>query len=141
MNPNERTTGRMPEMLQDCDRKLSRALSNTPDARLHAREAAAGATGTDTRTCTCHPDDNPPRPCPRKFALSECRAADGVKASVAHQLLGRGDIIQRGDEVLADDTVTWLPLHGWEIGSEWGSNFMPMRRRADGVAPCDGGKQ
>jgi hypothetical protein len=43
MNPNERTTGRMPEMLQDCDRKLSRALSNTPDARLHAREAAAAA--------------------------------------------------------------------------------------------------
>lgn len=33
----------------------------------------------DTRTCTCHPDDNPPKPCPRKFALSECRAAAGVK--------------------------------------------------------------
>lgn len=27
----------------------------------------------DTRTCTCHPDDNPPIPCPRKFALRECR--------------------------------------------------------------------
>ena len=25
--------------------------------------------------CTCHPDDNPPVPCPRKYALSECRAA------------------------------------------------------------------
>lgn len=25
------------------------------------------------RPCTCHPDDNPPRPCPQKFALSECR--------------------------------------------------------------------
>jgi hypothetical protein len=33
----------------------------------------------DARTCTCHPDDNPPKPCPRKFALSECRAASGVK--------------------------------------------------------------
>jgi len=30
-----------PEMLQDCDRKLSTALSNTPGARLHARDAAA----------------------------------------------------------------------------------------------------
>lgn len=30
----------------------------------------------DTRTCTCHPDDNPPSPCPRKFALTHCRAAD-----------------------------------------------------------------
>ena len=29
----------------------------------------------DTRSCTCHPDDNPPKPCPRKYALSECRKA------------------------------------------------------------------
>lgn len=29
----------------------------------------------DPRPCTCHPDDNPPVPCPRKYALSECRAA------------------------------------------------------------------
>jgi len=27
------------------------------------------------RPCTCHPDDNPPRPCPQKFALTECRKA------------------------------------------------------------------
>ena len=27
----------------------------------------------ETRTCTCHPDDNPPVPCPRKFALRDCR--------------------------------------------------------------------
>ena len=26
----------------------------------------------DNRPCTCHPDDNPPRPCPQKYALSEC---------------------------------------------------------------------
>lgn len=30
----------------------------------------------DTRTCHCHPDDNPPVPCPRKFALNTCRHAD-----------------------------------------------------------------
>lgn len=24
------------------------------------------------RNCTCHPSDNPPRPCPRKHAFSEC---------------------------------------------------------------------
>ena len=29
----------------------------------------------DTRACTCHPDDNPPTPCPRKYALGECREA------------------------------------------------------------------
>lgn len=31
---------------------------------------------SDNRTCTCHPDDNPPRPCPRKYALHECRDAE-----------------------------------------------------------------
>lgn len=35
--------------------------------------------GLDSRPCTCHPDDNPPVPCPRKFALSECRKAAGVR--------------------------------------------------------------
>lgn len=33
------------------------------------------------RACTCHPDDNPPVPCPRKFALTECRAAVLAKDS------------------------------------------------------------
>lgn len=27
------------------------------------------------RPCTCHPDDNPPSPCQRKYALQDCRAA------------------------------------------------------------------
>lgn len=27
------------------------------------------------RPCTCHPDDLPPRPCPRKYAIDECRLA------------------------------------------------------------------
>lgn len=31
---------------------------------------------TETRTCTCHPDDQPPVPCPQKYALTHCRAAD-----------------------------------------------------------------
>lgn len=28
-----------------------------------------------TRPCTCHPDDNPPKPCAKRFALHECLAA------------------------------------------------------------------
>lgn len=35
-----RVTGRMPEMLQDCSRKLSKWLSSRIDSRMHAREAA-----------------------------------------------------------------------------------------------------
>jgi len=35
----------------------------------------------EVKPCTCPPDDNPPQPCPRKYALSECRrAADGYCA-------------------------------------------------------------
>jgi hypothetical protein len=33
------------------------------------------AQSQDARKCTCHPDDNPPHPCPRKFALTECKKA------------------------------------------------------------------
>lgn len=36
---------------------------------------AAPVAQQDARACTCHPDDNPPVPCPRRYALSECRAA------------------------------------------------------------------
>lgn len=49
-------------------------------ARLYAQAALhAAGVPVDARTCTCHPDDNPPKPCPRKFALNECRAAAGVR--------------------------------------------------------------
>lgn len=41
----------------------------------------------DPRACTCHPDDLPPRPCPRKYALDECR--------LAHILSMQGNPIQR----------------------------------------------
>lgn len=35
----------------------------------------------DSRVCTCHPTDNPPSPCPRKFALTECRIAALIAAA------------------------------------------------------------
>ena len=28
------------------------------------------------RACTCHPDDNPPQPCAKQYALQECRVLD-----------------------------------------------------------------
>lgn len=34
------------------------------------------------QSCTCHPDDNPPRPCPRKYALTECRRAAKRSAAI-----------------------------------------------------------
>ena len=32
---------------------------------------------SDPRPCTCHPDDSPPVPCARQYALNECRAVHG----------------------------------------------------------------
>lgn len=28
--------------------------------------------------CTCHPSDNPPRPCPQRYAYSECVAVAAI---------------------------------------------------------------
>lgn len=39
-------------------------------------------TGLYDRACTCHPDDNPPRPCPRRFAYTECVRAGNLAARV-----------------------------------------------------------
>ena len=47
------------------------------------RDALRAALGADTRTCTCHPDDSPPKPCQRKYALSECLNAALAEDRVA----------------------------------------------------------
>jgi hypothetical protein len=45
----------------------------------------------EARNCTCHPDDNPPRPCARQYALNECRQAaqqaEAAPAQPANTLL------------------------------------------------------
>ncbi len=48
------------------------------DARRARERVAALEAKLDEavgRPCTCHPDDNPPTPCARKYALSDCLAA------------------------------------------------------------------
>jgi len=49
-------------------------------AEDHGSSAAPIPTGSssgvaDQRSCTCHPSDNPPTPCPKRYALAECLAA------------------------------------------------------------------
>jgi hypothetical protein len=52
--------------------------ANWYSAMIAAAPAASQAEPvSDPRPCTCHPDDSPPVPCARKYALSECRAASG----------------------------------------------------------------
>lgn len=36
----------------------------------------------DPRACTCHPDDHPPVPCPKKYALTHCRVAALLRAAI-----------------------------------------------------------
>lgn len=43
---------------------------------VQATASDAKPSSFDQRSCTCHPDDNPPSPCPRKFSLTECRSAE-----------------------------------------------------------------
>lgn len=31
------------------------------------------------RPCTCHPDDDPPAPCPRMYSLADCRRAVALR--------------------------------------------------------------
>lgn len=47
------------------------------DAAHDALRAALAA--GEARPCTCHPDDNPPQPCARRYALAECRAASEAR--------------------------------------------------------------
>lgn len=52
------------------------------------------------RPCTCHPDDNPPRPCPRKYALEECRRAALSTHQLAAQNAEARELLREAAEVL-----------------------------------------
>lgn len=56
---------------QHCERMCEAEAFKIEIRRLKA----ALAQEEDTRVCTCHPDDNPPVPCAKKYALTECRKA------------------------------------------------------------------
>jgi len=49
---------------------------STADARLERMASLRGE-----RPCTCHPDDNPPKPCAKQYALGEC----GLHALIAQE--------------------------------------------------------
>ena len=52
-----------------------RSVWLTYQAMLAAAPQPAAQPQSDNRPCTCHPDDDPPTPCVKKYALSECKAA------------------------------------------------------------------
>lgn len=49
--------------------------------------------------------------------------------TTAYRLLSEGEIVQKGDQPLNDDCVSWGELVGWEIGiAYYPSVFVPIRR-------------
>lgn len=66
------------------------------DAKERIKKAVAALRSVPSeiaRPCTCHPDDNPPVPCPKKYALTECReAALSAIAPINAMLPEHGDI-------------------------------------------------
>lgn len=71
------------------DERIERAaaeIATWPPEKLASMQLQGGG------PCTCHPDDNPPNPCPRRFALSHCRAASGVPT---HKVPSRDEIMAK----------------------------------------------
>jgi hypothetical protein len=75
----------------------------------------------DTRSCTCHPDDNPPDPCTQKYALSECRhealrlQRDALLAALTEAL----PLIEQA-EFLESKAYSYQDSGSMPSPSEWG---------------------
>lgn len=76
--------------LAEARRAIFDYLPKNPDddglRERRLRNFLASDKGTDDRPCTCHPDDNPPKPCPRKYAYSEC--VEAAKAAESETVSG-----------------------------------------------------
>lgn len=62
------------------------------------------------RSCTCHPDDNPPVPCAEKYALTECREAAAREAKMQKAI--DDEVIRQILETSDADVLAgrWPPL-------------------------------
>lgn len=59
------------------------ACDNAPvGPQIRPIYVAPSSADVERRPCTCHPDDNPPVPCPRMYALQDCRRAAALAAEV-----------------------------------------------------------
>ena len=78
--------------------------------------------GKDIRTCTCHPDDRPIN-CPRRFATSECIAAE-LKRETLFWL-----------EVLANTPGVGNDMNAWQ---QLSSRVLILCEGASALLPQDG---
>ncbi len=81
----------------ECSVCHNRLVVPDPEPTLPADPPA----GRGDRPCTCHPDDNPPVPCPGQYALGHCFAAvfHAERSKVADLTAERDATVKRGDEL------------------------------------------
>jgi hypothetical protein len=107
--PAERTQEEI--LAESAKRFLEREkrLADQADAAdiRHWVAATPAAVPVQPRDCTCHPDDNPPKPCPQKYAYNECVVA-----------------VQQGREALSAEQIEKLAIEHEAFGfgqvDEWG---------------------
>lgn len=72
------------------------ACDNAPvEPQIRPIYVAPSSADVERRPCTCHPDDNPPVPCPRMYALQDCRRAAALAAE--NTALQRRIALQKGE--------------------------------------------
>lgn len=73
-----------------------------------AMYAIADVLVPDERPCTCHPDDNPPRPCPQRFAFSECLEAHRQREAVHYERQSIEARLREPDEAILGVVREWF---------------------------------
>lgn len=123
-----------------CDQCLADLMPVQEALRELQRLRSSG--GASERPCTCHPDDNPPTPCPRKYALQECRAAaepsERQPDGYAYRYPDGYIRFSGGREVNGSDPVETIPYYfrrapepgeqyesGWVIEGAWSPTDQP----------------
>mgnify|MGYP000665046219 CR=1 FL=1 len=102
-------------------------LDETAGTKQIASTVSGPEATPSERSCTCHPDDDPPVPCPRKYALLDCliaaarrAGAEEMRASIVRWLRARaapndgGPIDQAAVKIFMSIAggVATLPLPG-----------------------------
>jgi|APCry1669192522_1035417.scaffolds.fasta_scaffold04459_3 hypothetical protein len=76
---------------EDIFRPMSSGYNRAPLITIGDLRRLAALSSRDdgeARPCTYHPDDNPPVPCARKYAYSECVAASKAPSTICADVLG-----------------------------------------------------
>lgn len=97
-------------------------------------------TEEDTRPCTCHPNDNPPFPCARKYALSDCQDLSGEVVDEPHRAIRAVDArrikLWFFRDLSDDQRLKMFSLLGWPVEEmETQSSQMFALRSVIGLTP------